>query len=88
LFLPYFSRFYGFIARRLIFWRFGFCAVYVQICGKFRPGLGAKPTLESYLTLLNFKIYRRFCRPLNLKSRADTFKFDFNFNASKAPQER
>jgi len=35
-----------------------------------------------------FKIYRRFCRPLNLKSRADTFKFDFNFNASKAPQER
>jgi len=46
------------------------------------------PTLESYLTLLNFKIYRRFCRPLNLKSRADTFKFDFNFNASKAPQER
>jgi len=55
----------------------------VQVCGKFGPDLGAKPTPVSYLTLLNFKIYRRFYCPLNLKSRADAFKFDFNLTPAK-----
>ena len=57
--------------------------VFCTVCGKFRPDLGTKLTLISYLTLLNFKIYRRFCRPLNLKSRADAFKFDFNLTPAK-----
>ncbi|EKU10639.1 hypothetical protein CSUNSWCD_713 [Campylobacter showae CSUNSWCD] len=51
MFLPYFSRFCGFIAQCMIFC---FCAVWWSVCGKFRSDLGAKPTPVSYLTLLNF----------------------------------